>query len=265
MWFNRAALKAEARACMRFSKASPYVTALIYALISYVLSQLSLRLLFPSEYFYISVDYYRGVEVYVSPYLFERIFYEPFAYLINFLIDMASLMLSAGMVIFALNAAKRAGTSIGNLFDGFAQFLRIFLLSLIEGVFVFLWGLLFIIPGIVAAYRYRLAIYLLLDHPEMRVMDCIRESKRLMSGRKGELFVLDLSFFGWMLLSSIPYLGIAVSVYVTPYMEITRAGFYLAVTGADSRGDPGGRYGSEYGRTRSYEERYRRRGDDNDE
>ena len=103
------------------------------------------------------------------------------------------------------------------------------------------------------------AFYLLLDHPEMGVMDCIRESKRLMNGRKGELFVLDLSFFGWLLLTAIPLVGLAVSIYVTPYIETTRAGFYLAVTGLDSRRDEGGRYGHEYERQRRYEEQYRDR------
>ena len=96
----------------------------------------------------------------------------------------------------------------------------------------------------------------------MGVMACIRESKRLMAGRKGELFVLDLSFLGWSLLEIIPYVGMAVSVYVTPYRGVTMAGFYLAVTGVDSRHDPGGRYGREYEREQRYEEQYRRgRGD----
>ncbi len=262
MWFNRAALKAEAKACMRQSKANPYVTALIYVLISYVLTLLSNELLFPEDMVRVTVDYYNGVQVYVSPYYFQRILYEPMAYVINFLIEIARMMIGAGMIIFALNTARRVENSIGNLFDGFGFFLRIFLLYLVQALFIFLWALLFIIPGIVAAYRYRLAIYLLLEHPEMRVMDCIRESKRLMNGRKLELFTLDLSFIGWVLLSCIPYIGIAFNIYLTPYMEITRAGYYLAVTGVDSQRDPDGHYGREYERTRRYEERYRNRDDE---
>ena len=260
MWFNRAALKAEAKACMRQSTANPYITALVYTLISFILAELSSRLLFPSDLVYFSVDTQNyTVHFEVSPYYFERIYREPLAYLIDFLVGIADYMLDVGMIIFALNVARRAESAIGNLFDGFAQFLRVILLYLLEGLFVFPWALLFIIPGIVASYRYRLAIYLLLDHPEMGVMDCIRESKRLMNGRKGELFVLDLSFFGWLLLTAIPLVGLAVSIYVTPYIETTRAGFYLAVTGLDSRRDEGGRYGHEYERQRRYEEQYRDR------
>ncbi len=263
MWFNRAALKAEAKACMRQSKANPYITALVYILISYILALLANRLVIPDNLIYFAEDQYGHLMAYFSfdglEYIVSR---PPLAYVIYFLIDISSMMLGAGMVIFVLNVARRAASSVGNLFDGFVQFPRIFLLYLAEGLFIFLWSLLFVIPGIIAAYRYRLAIYLLLEHPEMGVMACIRESKRLMAGRKGELFVLDLSFLGWSLLEIIPYVGMAVSVYVTPYRGVTMAGFYLAVTGVDSRHDPGGRYGREYEREQRYEEQHRRgRGD----
>ena len=68
----------------------------------------------------------------------------------------------------------------------------------------------------------RQALYLLLDHPEMGVTECIRESKRLMRGHKAELFILDLSFIGWALLSVIPF----VSIYTIPYTEATYALYY---------------------------------------
>ncbi len=261
MWFNRAALKAEARACMRESKANPFITALVYILISYILTLLAERLILPDDLVRLAVDEHGRMVAFISMEGAEYIVSRPApAYVIYLLINVSSVMLSAGMTIFVLNVARRAENSVGNLFDGFAQFWRVIALYLLEWVFIFLWSLLLIVPGIIAMYRYRLAIYLLLEHPEMRVMDCIRESKRLMSGRKGELFVLDLSFIGWSLLELIPIVGMAVSVYVTPYRGVTLAGFYLAVTGVDSRHDPGGRYGREYERSRSYEERRGRGG-----
>jgi len=106
----------------------------------------------------------------------------------------------------------------------------VFLLELVMYIFIFLWSLLFIVPGIIAAYRYRQALYLLLDHPEMGVMDCIRESKRLMTGHKGELFVVDMSFLGWYILCAVPF----VSVYVTPYVNVTYAGYYDALVSGDA-------------------------------
>lgn len=248
---------------MRQSKTSPYITALVYVLIAFILSELYSRLLFPRELVHYVLDLENGrVQLYIAPEYFSRIYYEPLAYVISFLIYIVEMMLGAGMVIFALNVARRTDNSVGNLFDGFGQFLRIFGLYFMEGVFIFLWALLFVFPGIVAAYRYRLAIYLLLEHREMGIMDCIRESKRLMSGRKLELFVMDLSFLGWYLLAVIPFVGLVVNIYVTPYVETTRAGFYLAVTGIDAQRDRGGRYGVEYERERRY---YEERGRDYDD
>ena len=84
----------------------------------------------------------------------------------------------------------------------------------------------------------------LLDHPEMGVLECIRESKRLMRGHKAELFILDLSFIGWALLSIIPF----VSVYTLPYTESTYALYYSmlreqdAAPGPDRGPDPGAWY-----------------------
>ena len=231
MRINRPALKAEARSCMRDSKTSPYIMALVYFIVSFIISELMGRLLFPSDLVYYYVDYENmRVGFYVSPEYFGRILREPLAYLLALLLDLAQQMLAVGVIIFCLNAARRAAASMWNLVDGFAQILRVIALYIVEGVFVFLWSLLFIIPGIVAAYRYRLAIYLLLDRREMGVMDCIRESKRLMNGRKGELFVLDLSFIGWNLLTIIPF----ASVFVTPYTQTTYACYYLAVSAADA-------------------------------
>ena len=78
-------------------------------------------------------------------------------------------------------------------------------MNLMRTLIVLLWSLLLVIPGIVAAYRYAMADYILYRHPEMGVMDVLRESKRCMQGRKGRLFFLHLSFLGWMLLIIVPF------------------------------------------------------------
>ena len=134
---------------------------------------------------------------------------------------------NAGFTVFCLRAARGRPVAISNLMDGFTVFLRLLVLTVLTGVFTFLWSLLLIVPGIIAAYRYSQAVYLLLDHPELSPMDCIRESSRLMKGHKWELFVLNLSFIGWMLLTMIPL----VSIYVSPYMELTYAGYYNRLVG----------------------------------
>ncbi len=89
-------------------------------------------------------------------------------------------------------------------FEGFSYFTKAFLLQLLIWVKIFLWGLLFVIPGVIAYYRYSQAFYILADHPEYSVTQCVEESKRLMYGNKGKLFCLELSFIGWGFLAALP-------------------------------------------------------------
>ena len=72
-------------------------------------------------------------------------------------------------------------------------------------VYLFLWSLLFAIPGIIKSYSYRLVPYILADNPDMNSDDAITLSREMMNGQKFEVFVLDLSFFLWWILSSITF------------------------------------------------------------
>lgn len=160
-------------------------------------------------------------------------------------LEIVSDLFSLGFVIFLLNSIRRAGAVWGNLLDGFGLFWRFLGLCILQWIFVFLWSLLFFVPGIIAAYRYRMAIYLLIDRPELSPMDCIRESKRMMVGHKGELFVLDLSFIGWRILCDIPVVGYAAMVWVVPYTETVYAVYYdelcrISGQGEQPWGGPGG-------------------------
>ena len=246
MYLNRAELKFRARQAMRGSAVSPYIMALVYSVIAYVMGLLSARLLNVDV---VSVVKHLGADVVMeNPEIFINYYISrapgAFAYFIELLLRIMGMLLYAGQVVFILNMVRGLQNSLWNLMDGFQHFLRIIGLRIVTAVFVFLWSLLFVIPGIVAAYRYRLALYLLLDHPEMGVMECIRESKRLMCGHKAELFILDLSFIGWALLSIIPF----VSVYTLPYTESTYALYYSmlreqdAAPGPDRGPDPGAWY-----------------------
>ena len=111
-----------------------------------------------------------------------------------------------------------------DIFYGFDHILKAALLYIVMGIFVFLWSLLLIIPGIIAAYRYRLAYYIMLDNPNMATMEIISESKRLMRGNKGKLFILDLSFIGWGIIATITF-GIGYLALV-PYMNMAYFVFY---------------------------------------
>ena len=128
--------------------------------------------------------------------------------------------------LFVMNSVRRSQPAIGNLLDGFGMFPRVLFLIILQIVLIFLWSLLLVIPGIIAAYRYSFAVYVMIDHPEMSAMDCLRESKRLTTGYKRQLFLLDLSFIFWFILTMIPVVGYIAQVYVTPYMESAKVLYY---------------------------------------
>ena len=92
-------------------------------------------------------------------------------------------------------------------------------------VFIFLWTLLFIIPGIIKAISYSQMFYLLAENDKLEASDAQRKSMEMMEGHKAEYFVLQLSFIPWFLLCIITF-GIA-AIYVTPYYEATMAEFHV--------------------------------------
>lgn len=101
---------------------------------------------------------------------------------------------------------------------------------------VILWSLLFIIPGIVKSYEYRMIPYLLAENPELTEEEAFRYSRQMMYEQKLETFVLDLSFIGWDLLSGIT-VGIVGLFYVQPYANLTNAALYDTLS--TNHGHPG--------------------------
>ena len=127
--------------------------------------------------------------------------------------------------IFLKQARDRQPVQLGDMFRGFQDdFGGTFLIGFLSQLFVALWSLLFLIPGIVKSYAYSMAYYVKLDHPDYGWKACIDESRRLMNGHKWEKFVLDLSFLGWILVGAL-CLGVG-TLWVTPYMAATEVHFY---------------------------------------
>ena len=96
---------------------------------------------------------------------------------------------------------------------------------LLKTIYLTLWSLLFIVPGVIKGYEYAMVPYLLLDHPEMSRQEIFAESKRMMMGNKWDAFVLDLSFIGWALVAGITC-GIAGIFWVNPYVNMTGTALY---------------------------------------
>lgn len=95
-------------------------------------------------------------------------------------------------------------------------------------LYTFLWSLLFIIPGIIKSYEYKMIPFLLAENPAMTKEQAFALSKQMMEGQKWKTFVLDLSFIGWHLLSAYT-LGILDIFYVRPYVNMTEAALYEAL------------------------------------
>ena len=99
-------------------------------------------------------------------------------------------------------------------------------------LYITLWSLLFVIPGIIKSYEYRMIPYILGDNPTISKAEAFRLSKEMMAGNKWRAFVLDLSFIGWDLLSVLTC-GILSIFFVDPYKYATDAELYLALKGDD--------------------------------
>ncbi len=98
----------------------------------------------------------------------------------------------------------------------------------LKDLFIVLWSCLFIIPGIIKGYSYRLVPYIMAENPEMKGTEAITLSRKLMNGNKWDAFVFDLSFIGWSLLSVITC-GLVGVFYATPYYNCSCAELYKAL------------------------------------
>jgi uncharacterized membrane protein len=133
-------------------------------------------------------------------------------------------VIALGSAIFFLGIARKQNPPVTAIYQGFNFPVKAFVLYILTVIFTLLWSLLLVIPGIIAAYRYSMAYYILADNPEISALDAIRRSKEMMVGNKWRLFVLQLTFIGWFLLCIVT-LGIG-ALWLGPYMTVTMAHFY---------------------------------------
>ena len=122
-------------------------------------------------------------------------------------------ILAVGTYLYCMAIRRGEEAEFLTLFDGFSFAGKVILLYLLEGIFIFLWSMLFIVPGIIAAYRYRFAYLNLCANPNLSAMDALNLSKKQTTGYKKQLLQLDLSYLGWILLSSLPALVLSALVW----------------------------------------------------
>ena len=214
---NRVQLKAEAKTITKGAAVSAYVFTFIYLAISFVLTSISefatgataadLSMMLDMDIPFPTMG--------LSPLMVT---------FISILIALISTVLSAGYVIYHLGVRKGRTMPYATLFDGFTFVGKIIILQIMIAIFTFLWSLLLFFPGIIAAYRYRFALYNLCDNPQHSPSEALNMSKAQTRGYKWQLFVLDLSFLGWNILCALT-LGI-LSIWILPYIQQTDIGFF---------------------------------------
>lgn len=222
MRIDRVALKHNSKLLISKTTPSPVVVGLVYIAVSYILNLLTANL----------NGSMRALNEAMLQYMNGNYGFVPVLPKIGFIssililaISIMSYMLHVGYTIYCLKACQSEKAGFSTLMDGFSIFFKAIWLQLVMSFFIFLWSLLLVIPGIIAAYRYRQALYILIDDPSLGAMECISRSADMMDGRKMELFELDISFFGWNLLTVVPF----VSVWVLPYTSVCYAYYYLAL------------------------------------
>ena len=161
--------------------------------------------------------------------------------------------MTLGLMIYFLASFRGHNVMVKDVFLGFERFGKALGLFLFQSLFIFLWTLLFIVPGIIASIRYSQAFFVLADDPNKSIRECMNESKFMMKGNKGKYFLLSLSFIGWMILASVPgsiltsiadtlnagpamliVISAIASLLLAPvytYMYSTFAGFYEILAG----------------------------------
>ena len=233
MQLDIGAIKAESRSLLRTGEVNPFRMTLFYLLITLVLDMINSGVSY-------MIDSAGGFTVLSFSF-------------VSILVGLVALVLNAGYYCYCFGILRREEMPYESLFDAFPFAGKVILLSIVEGVFIFLWSMLFVIPGIIAAYRYSFAMLNLCENPELGVMEALNLSKRQTFGYKWQLFVLQLSFIGWSLLIGIadsvsewlagaigPSIiaqiigvigfGVLVQFFVLPYMDLTYAGYYVELT-----------------------------------
>jgi uncharacterized membrane protein len=138
-------------------------------------------------------------------------------------------LLTAGPLLvgfnkFFLRLYRREETVFAQLFDGFSFFSTSLIAWLLCAIFIFLWTILLIIPGIIAALSYSMTYFIIVDNPGIDGLEALRKSKEIMRGNKGKLFCLGCRFIGWFFLCLLT-LGIGF-LWLGPYWMTSKAAFY---------------------------------------
>jgi len=138
-------------------------------------------------------------------------------------------IIDLGYAQFNLDLVDKKPISINTLFAYFPRWKTAIASRFLQAIYVFLWSLLFIVPGIIAIYRYSMTRYIIAEDENITANDAITKSKEMMIGNKGRLFCLEFSFIGWSILAA--FTCVIGYLWLIPYMQASYAAFYREVSG----------------------------------
>lgn len=242
---DRKLLKKDAREAIRAAKPSPVLVTLAILLILTVTQILSLSLNGELDAIIaMAKKAAQGEIVLIEAAGSSGVF----PWLLTIALDLMTMVVSMGYTLYTMRVHRRQGPGFGDVFDAFAFFWRVIVLSILRSFLMSIASVIYVLPATalgmfidpltaslvclpflagpyIVMYVYRLADYILLDHPDYPAIQCLGMSRLATSGRKWEMFRLDLSFLGWVLLCIFP----PMLLWVMPYTRVTFAGYYDAV------------------------------------
>ena len=224
---TRITIKQEAKSLIRTGRVSPILMSVIILVIVAILDYVSSW----SGYGTITVqDLQYMIETGDASQLLEStMLTSPMQPFVPILVSLVTTVLYAGYYSFLMGIYRGEEMRYSSLLDGFGIVGKVIWCEILVAIKIFLWSILFVIPGIIAAYRYRFAMYNLLRDNSLSVSRAIALSCKQTEGMKFDLFVLDLSFIGWNLLNALTFN--ILSVWVMPYTVLSDLGYYNEALG----------------------------------
>ncbi|MCQ2597573.1 MAG: DUF975 family protein [Treponema sp.] len=151
----------------------------------------------------------------------EEAFTNPFYNIIELLKNMVAFVFEFACIgVYIKMSRSPEPVTFADYIENFSSWGRAILTGLRQVIFIFLWSLLFVIPGIIKYYSYSMMFYISAEFKDISVSKVMKLSKEITKGHKMDLFVLDLSFLGWFILTALTF-GIA-GFFVVPYYNMTR-------------------------------------------
>lgn len=227
---DRAEIKLEAKSIMRGARMSPYLVTLLMIGITYVLDRLVDMVEYGSPFYsYTFMSRYSDIlasgDLDALELLLSAVPENTTGSLFfSVLVSLFGVVLSGGYYIYCMGIRQKLTMPYSTLADGLGVAGKLIWCSIQISIRTFLWSMLFVIPGIIAVYRYRFAYYNILTDASLSASDAIRLSCEQTRGMKGALFVLDLSFVGWMIVASLTA-GI-LNIWLTPYMTLCDLAYF---------------------------------------